>query len=88
MSITDDLPDMDGADLLGLLVHGEEQGYVDPLFPVESDLIESWLSEQDVRLHTPHNKYELFEFHYLIFSHYIILNFRLIKTVVLFLKMI
>lgn len=58
MSITEDLPDMDGADLLGLLLHGEEQGCVDPLFPVENDLIESWLSEQDVRLHTPQNKFE------------------------------
>lgn len=42
---------MDGADLLGLLFHGEEDGSVEPLFPVENGLIESWLSEQDVSLH-------------------------------------
>lgn len=51
MSFTEDLPDMDGADLLGLLFHGEEDGSVEPLFPVENGLIESWLSEQDVSLH-------------------------------------
>lgn len=42
---------MEGEDLLGLLFHGEEGGSVEPLFPVENGLIESWLSEQDVRLH-------------------------------------
>lgn len=48
MSFTEDLPDMDGPDLLGLLFNGEDQGSDGPLFPVENDLIESWLSEQDV----------------------------------------
>lgn len=51
MSFTEELPDMEGEDLLGLLFHGEEGGSVEPLFPVENGLIESWLSEQDVRLH-------------------------------------
>lgn len=41
---------MDGPDLLGLLFSGEDQGCDGSLFPVENDLIESWLSEQDVRL--------------------------------------
>lgn len=49
MSFTEDLPDMDGPDLLGLLFNGEDQGSDGSLFPVENDLIESWLSEQDVR---------------------------------------
>lgn len=52
MSFTEDLPDMDGTDLLRLLLHGEENASVEPLFPVENGLIESWLSEQDVRLHS------------------------------------
>lgn len=51
MSFTEDLPDMDGTDLLGLLFHGEEDRSVETLFPDENGLIESWLSEQDVRLH-------------------------------------
>lgn len=42
---------MDGTDLLGLLFQGEEDGSNEPLFPVEDELMESWLSEQDVRLH-------------------------------------
>lgn len=50
MSFSEDLPDMDGPDLLGLLFSGEDQGCDGSLFPVENDLIESWLSEQDVRL--------------------------------------
>lgn len=50
MSFTEELPDMEGEDLLGLLFHGEEGGSVEPLFPVENGLIESWLSEQDVSL--------------------------------------
>lgn len=41
---------MDGTDLLGLFFQGEENGSVEPLFPVEDQLMESWLSEQDVRL--------------------------------------
>lgn len=51
MSFAEDLPDMDGADLLGLLFQGEDDGSVEPLFPVEDELMESWLSDQDVRLH-------------------------------------
>lgn len=49
MSFAEDLPDMDGTDLLSLLFQGEENGPVEPLFPVEDELMESWLSEQDVR---------------------------------------
>ncbi|XP_041644031.1 cAMP responsive element binding protein 3-like 3 like [Cheilinus undulatus] len=48
MSVTEDLPDMDGADLLGLLFHSGEGGATEPLFPDETGLIESWLSEQDM----------------------------------------
>uniref|UniRef100_A0A3B4ZJ17 Cyclic AMP-responsive element-binding protein 3-like protein 4 n=1 Tax=Stegastes partitus TaxID=144197 RepID=A0A3B4ZJ17_9TELE len=48
MSVTEDLPDMDGADLLGLLFHGGEDGSTEPFFPDENGLIESWLSEQDM----------------------------------------
>lgn len=48
MSVPEDLPEMDGADLLGLLFHSREDGSTEPLFPVESGLIESWLSEQDM----------------------------------------
>lgn len=51
MSFAEDLPDMDRTDLLGLLFQGEENGSVEPLFPVEDELMESWLAEQDVRLH-------------------------------------
>lgn len=40
---------MDGTDLLGLF-QAEDNGTVEPLFPVENFLMESWLSEQDVRL--------------------------------------
>lgn len=50
MSFAEDLPDMDGTDLLGLFFQGEENGLVEPLFPVENGLIESWLSEQDVSI--------------------------------------
>lgn len=50
MSFAKDLPDMDGTDLFGLLFQGEENGFVEPLFPVENGLIESWLSEQDVSI--------------------------------------
>lgn len=49
MSVPEDLPEMDGADLLGLLFHSGEDGSTEPLFPDGSGLIESWLSEQDVR---------------------------------------
>ncbi|CAG09560.1 unnamed protein product, partial [Tetraodon nigroviridis] len=48
MSFAEDLPDMDGADLLGLLFQGEDDGSVEPLFPVEDELMESWLSDQDM----------------------------------------
>lgn len=52
MSVTEDLPEMDGADLLGLLLHGGEDGSTEPLFPDGNGLIESWLSEQEVRDHS------------------------------------
>ncbi|TDH12818.1 hypothetical protein EPR50_G00052010 [Perca flavescens] len=45
MSATEDLPDMDGTDLLGLLF---QNGEAEPLFPDGNELIESWLSEQDM----------------------------------------
>ncbi|XP_070690534.1 cAMP responsive element binding protein 3-like 3 like [Pempheris klunzingeri] len=48
MSVTEDLPDMDGTDLLGLLFHNGEDGSTEPLFPDGNGLIESWLSEQDM----------------------------------------
>ncbi|XP_042344778.1 cAMP responsive element binding protein 3-like 3 like [Plectropomus leopardus] len=48
MSSTDDLPDMDGTELLGLLFHSGQDGCTEPLFPDENGLIESWLSEQDM----------------------------------------
>lgn len=48
MSLNEDLPDMDGTDLLGLLFHDGENGSTEPLFPDENGLIESWLSEQDM----------------------------------------
>ncbi|XP_070821162.1 cAMP responsive element binding protein 3-like 3 like isoform X2 [Chaetodon trifascialis] len=48
MSVAEDLPDMDGADLLGLLLQDREDGSTEPLFPDENGLIESWLSEQDM----------------------------------------
>lgn len=50
MSFAEDLPDMDGTDLLGLFFQSEENGLVEPLFPVENGLIDSWLSEQDVSI--------------------------------------
>lgn len=50
MSFAEDLPDMDVTDLVGLFLRGEENGSDEPLFPVEDELMESWLSEQDVRL--------------------------------------
>lgn len=52
MSVTDDLPDMDGTELLGLLFHDGEGGSTEPFFPDGTGLIESWLSEQDVRLNS------------------------------------
>jgi len=52
MSVTEDLPDMDGAELLGLLFNHGADGSTEPLFADENGLIESWLSEQDVRVHS------------------------------------
>lgn len=48
MSMTEDLPEMDGTDLLGLLFQDVQDGSTDPFFPDGNGLIESWLSEQDV----------------------------------------
>ncbi|XP_072243821.1 cAMP responsive element binding protein 3-like 3 like [Leuresthes tenuis] len=48
MSVAADLPDMDGADLLGLLFQGGEDGSTEAFFPEANGLIESWLSEQDM----------------------------------------
>lgn len=44
MSVPEDLPEMDGTDLLGLLFQDGEDG--------STELIESWLSEQDVRFNS------------------------------------
>ncbi|KAM9858108.1 cAMP responsive element binding protein 3-like 3 like [Aulostomus maculatus] len=46
MSVTEEISDMDGTDLLGLLFHDGQEGSAEPLFPDGSGLIESWLSEQ------------------------------------------
>ncbi|XP_071339479.1 cAMP responsive element binding protein 3-like 3 like [Trachinotus anak] len=48
MSLNEDLPDMDGTDLLGLLFDSGEAGSTEPFFPDGNGLIESWLSEQDM----------------------------------------
>ncbi|XP_076005589.1 cAMP responsive element binding protein 3-like 3 like [Genypterus blacodes] len=48
MSATEDLPDMDGAELLGLLFNDGCDGSTEPFFPDGNGLIESWLSEQDM----------------------------------------
>ncbi|KAM4576727.1 cAMP responsive element binding protein 3-like 3 like [Odontesthes bonariensis] len=48
MSVAADLPDMDGAELLGLLFQDGEDGSTEPFFPEANGLIESWLSEQDM----------------------------------------
>ncbi|XP_044230618.1 cAMP responsive element binding protein 3-like 3 like [Thunnus albacares] len=48
MSVTQELPDMDGTDLLRLLSHDGQDGSTEPLFPDGNGLIESWLSEQDM----------------------------------------
>ncbi|XP_053727129.1 cAMP responsive element binding protein 3-like 3 like [Synchiropus splendidus] len=47
MSALNELPDMDGTDLLGLLFQGGQDGSTE-LFPGSNGLIESWLSEQDM----------------------------------------
>lgn len=49
MSVPEDLPEMEGADLLGLLFQDGIDGSTEPFFPDGNGLIESWLSEQDVR---------------------------------------
>ncbi|KAF3851228.1 hypothetical protein F7725_013000 [Dissostichus mawsoni] len=46
-AVTEELPDMDGADLFGLLFHNEGNGSTEPLFPDGNEIIESWLSEQN-----------------------------------------
>ncbi|KAM3867876.1 cAMP responsive element binding protein 3-like 3 like [Diretmus argenteus] len=48
MSVTEDLPEMDGADLLGLLFQDGDDGATEPFFPDGKVLIEDWLSEQDM----------------------------------------
>ncbi|KAM6965737.1 cAMP responsive element binding protein 3-like 3 like [Aplochiton taeniatus] len=48
MSITEDLPDMDGTDLLGILFQEGEPGVINPFFPDGKELIEDWLFEQDM----------------------------------------
>ncbi|XP_038164063.1 cAMP responsive element binding protein 3-like 3 like [Cyprinodon tularosa] len=48
MSVSEDLPDMDGADLFGLLFHDGNNGSTEPFSQGDNDLIESWLSEQDI----------------------------------------
>ncbi|XP_015244642.1 PREDICTED: cyclic AMP-responsive element-binding protein 3-like [Cyprinodon variegatus] len=48
MSVSEDLADMDGADLFGLLFHDGNNGSTEPFFQGDNDLIESWLSEQDI----------------------------------------
>ncbi|KAJ8380811.1 hypothetical protein SKAU_G00015890 [Synaphobranchus kaupii] len=48
MSVVEELPEMDGADLLGLLFHGESAGADDPFFPDGSALMEDLFSEQDM----------------------------------------
>ncbi|KAF3695659.1 Cyclic AMP-responsive element-binding protein 3-like protein 3 [Channa argus] len=48
MSVTEEIPDMDGSDLLGLLFLSGEDGFAEPLFPDGNALIESWLSEQEM----------------------------------------
>ncbi|XP_068422997.1 cAMP responsive element binding protein 3-like 3 like [Clinocottus analis] len=48
MSATEDLADMDGTDLMGLLFHDGADGSTEPLFADENGLIESWLSEQEM----------------------------------------
>ncbi|KAG7271237.1 hypothetical protein CRUP_038684 [Coryphaenoides rupestris] len=51
MSVSEDLPDMDGAELLGLLFQdgGDDGGMMtDSFFPDGKGLIEDWLSEQEM----------------------------------------
>lgn len=48
MSVTEDLPDMDGADLFSLLFQDGNSGCTEPFLQDENGLIDSWLSEQDM----------------------------------------
>ncbi|CAL8345058.1 unnamed protein product [Lota lota] len=48
MSANEDLPDMDGAELLGLLFQDGDDGITGPFFPDGKELIEDWLSEQEM----------------------------------------
>ncbi|KAJ8285381.1 hypothetical protein GJAV_G00026160 [Gymnothorax javanicus] len=48
MSVLEGFPDMDGADLLGLLFHDESAGVDDPLFSDGSVLMEDLFTEQDM----------------------------------------
>lgn len=48
MSVTEDLPDVDGAELLGLLFQDGENGIDESFFPDGKALIEDWLAEQDM----------------------------------------
>ncbi|XP_014026603.1 cAMP responsive element binding protein 3-like 3 like [Salmo salar] len=47
MSVTEDLPDMDGVDLLGILCQYGETGANDPFF-TDGNGLENWLAEQDM----------------------------------------
>uniref|UniRef100_A0A4W5Q772 cAMP responsive element binding protein 3-like 3 like n=1 Tax=Hucho hucho TaxID=62062 RepID=A0A4W5Q772_9TELE len=47
MSVTEDLPDMDGVDLLGILFQYGETGANDPFFP-DGNGLENWLAKQDI----------------------------------------
>ncbi|KAL4630076.1 cyclic AMP-responsive element-binding protein 3-like isoform X2 [Arapaima gigas] len=48
MSVTEAFPEMDGSDLLGLLLQDEDHGADDPLCSNENSFIEEWLSGQDI----------------------------------------
>ncbi|KAK6313458.1 hypothetical protein J4Q44_G00168050 [Coregonus suidteri] len=47
MSVTEDLPDMDGVDLLGILFQYGETGANDPFFP-DGNGLENWLAEHEM----------------------------------------
>lgn len=51
MSAPEEITDMDG-ELLGMLFRDGKDGLTESLFPYDESLMESWLSEQDVRHHT------------------------------------
>ncbi|KAJ3604369.1 hypothetical protein NHX12_029110 [Muraenolepis orangiensis] len=48
MSASQALPDMDGAELLGLLFQDGDDGITGPFFPDGKGLIDDWLSEQEM----------------------------------------